>query len=152
MDEEREDRASLMAMKRQGPIVRVTAWISVATAVSALLSQTIPPVWNALVGNEISQLKTELAISRTNEKQLLSQVEELKAKLEEGEKDRNDLKWSVKMIGAEVRLRHGDNVQYVPIENPPETRKGRLVRVIQENEKLFEPEPKPKSLSEQVTP
>lgn len=145
MGEDR-DRDSILAMKSHGLIGKIGKWAGVAGAVIGVLSQVIPPIWAAVVGDDIDQLKQDVAGCQGNleaqKKLLRAAVQAVDDRIVEAEKTDLELEGSIRLIGAEVRLRHGANVGDLPIDNPPRSRSGRLRRVAEENDERLSGEGK----------
>lgn len=139
MGEDR-DRDSILAMKSHGLIGKIGKWAGVAGAVIGLLSQIIPPIWDAVIGDDIMRLRSEVSGLRgeleTQKKLLRAAVQATDDRIESNEREHLELEGSIRLIGAEVRLRHGANVDdTLPIyRSLPRSRSGRLRIVAEEND------------------
>lgn len=142
---EPKDRDSILAMKRHGPLARIAAWAGVVTAVATALSQVVPPVWDAVIGDDISQMQADLAQCQGDVKALTklqqTAVRAIEVRIIESE---NETQTAVRLLAAEVRLRHGGDVDedIIPERNA-RSRRARLESITEANdERVLSTEPR----------
>lgn len=106
-----KERDSILAMKRHGPLAKIAAWAAGVSAIATALSQVAPPVWDAIIGDEVDQLKAQVAQCHRDVKALTklqqTAVNVIEVRIIESE---SETRTAVKLLAAEMRLRHGGNV------------------------------------------
>jgi len=143
-----KDRDSILAMKRHGPFAKIAAWAAGVSAVATALSQVVPPVWDAVIGDDVSRMQADIAQCQGDVKALTklqqTAIRVIEVRIIESE---NQTQTAVRLLAAEVRLRHGGefNEDILGDHRAPRSRRARLESVTEAtNEQLLGGDAKPK--------
>ena len=131
---------SVAAMKRHGPWARASVYAGAVAAVLGILRAVVPPVWDYIIEDDVDQLKAQMAQCQGDVKALTklqqTAIRVIEVHIIESE---NETQTAVRLLAAEVRLRHGADVNddIIPERNA-RSRRARLESITEANdERVF---------------